>query len=100
MPVNTKSGAASAARHSRLRWLPNIPKRLKSFKPIAAKAKIDLPTTMDSEHQEKIGKLKSLAADNLDKAHDAMQVATYQNAVHLSKSMQRKATTPPSNSSQ
>jgi putative membrane protein len=58
-------------------------KTTEELKPIAAKAKINLPTTMDSEHQEKIEKLKSLAADNLDKAHDAMQVETYQNAVSL-----------------
>jgi putative membrane protein len=53
------------------------------LKPIAAKAKIEVPTALDSSHQSKLDKLKSLNGADFDKQYDADQLAAHKDAVSL-----------------
>ncbi len=53
------------------------------LKAMAPKAKVELPAAMDSSHQEKIDKLKSLNGAEFDKEYDAMQVKAHEDAVSL-----------------
>ncbi len=53
------------------------------LKPIAAKAKVEVPTALDSSHQGKLDKLKSLNGADFDKQYDADQLAVHKDAVSL-----------------
>ena len=53
------------------------------LKAIAAKAKIEVPTALDSSHQSKLDKLKSLNGADFDKQYDADQLAVHKDAVSL-----------------
>ena len=53
------------------------------LKAIAAKAKMEVPTALDSSHQSKLDKLKSLNGADFDKQYDADQLAVHKDAVSL-----------------
>jgi putative membrane protein len=53
------------------------------LKAIAAKAKFEVPTAMDSAHQSKFDKLKGLQGADFDKEYDAMQIDAHKDAVDL-----------------
>jgi putative membrane protein len=53
------------------------------LKAIAAKAKVEVPTALDSSHQGKLDKLKSLNGADFDKQYDADQLAVHKDAVSL-----------------
>ena len=53
------------------------------LKAIAAKAKVDVPTALDSSHQSKLDKLKSLNGEDFVKQYDADQLAAHKDAVSM-----------------
>jgi putative membrane protein len=53
------------------------------LKSIATKAKLEVPTAMDSSHQEKLDKLKGLQGAEFDKEYDAVQASAHKDAVDL-----------------
>lgn len=53
------------------------------LKGIAANAKLDVPSTMDSAHQGKIDKLKGLQGADFDREYDSMQLDAHKTAVGL-----------------
>jgi putative membrane protein len=53
------------------------------LKGIAAKVKLDVPPAMDSAHQGKLDKLKSLQGADFDKEYDSMQIDAHKDAVDL-----------------
>ena len=53
------------------------------LKQLASKAKIELPSAMDSSHQSKIDKLKGLNGADFDRQYDAMQIDAHEDAVSL-----------------
>jgi putative membrane protein len=53
------------------------------LKPLAAKAKVEIPKTIDTSHQQKLDKLKGLSGDDFDNEYDSMQVQAHEDAVSL-----------------
>lgn len=53
------------------------------LKSIAFKVKLDVPTGMDTAHQTKFDKLKSLQGADFDKEYDSIQVDAHRDAVDL-----------------
>jgi putative membrane protein len=49
----------------------------------SGKVKVSLPTKMDSAHQEKLDKLKSLNGKDFSKQYESMQVSAHKDAVSL-----------------
>jgi putative membrane protein len=53
------------------------------LKAIAAKANVEVPSALDSAHQSKLDKLKSLSGADFDKQYDADQLAAHKDAVSM-----------------
>jgi putative membrane protein len=53
------------------------------LKALATKAKLTLPTAMDSAHQSKLDKLSKLNGDDFRKEYEDMQVSAHKDAVSL-----------------
>ena len=53
------------------------------LKAIASRAKLELPTALDSAHQSKLDKLASLQGADFDKEYDSQQLAAHKDAVDL-----------------
>jgi putative membrane protein len=53
------------------------------LKSLAANAKVQLPTELDSAHQSKLDKLKGLDGAQFDDEYDSMQVSAHKDAVSL-----------------
>jgi putative membrane protein len=53
------------------------------LKGLAGKAKLDVPSAMDSSHQDKLDKLKGLQGADFDKEYDSIQQSAHKDAVDL-----------------
>ena len=53
------------------------------LKALAPRANVDVPTSLDSSHQNKLDKLKGLNGVEFDKEYDSMQVDVHVDAVSL-----------------
>ena len=53
------------------------------LKTLAPKAKLELPTAMDSARQSKLDKLKGLQGADFDKEYDSMQIDAHKDGVSL-----------------
>jgi putative membrane protein len=53
------------------------------LKGLATKAKLEVPTALDSSHQEKLDKLKGLQGADFDKEYDSNQQSAHKDAVDL-----------------
>lgn len=49
----------------------------------SGKVKVNLPAKMDSAHQEKLDKLKSLNGKDFSRQYESMQVSAHKDAVSL-----------------
>jgi putative membrane protein len=76
-----KADAASKAFAAKM--VADHSKTSAELKSLAANAKVELPKGMDSSHQSKLDKLKSLNGNDFDDEYDSMQVAAHKDAVSL-----------------
>jgi putative membrane protein len=75
--------ADSSSKTFAAKMISDHTKSSNELKAAAAKAKIEVPTALDSSHQSKLDKLKSLNGADFDKQYDADQLAAHKDAVSL-----------------
>ena len=75
--------ADSSSKTFAAKMISDHTKTSSELKAIAAKAKVEVPTALDSSHQSKLDKLKSLNGADFDKQYDADQLAAHKDAVSM-----------------